>query len=75
MRQKYSYKRKYSRGHGLFKVFITGVAVLMGGIATWLGMLLFPIVAFIEYFLKDDFSVREMSDAGAVFMLYLQLIP
>ncbi len=56
-------------------LLITGVGVLMGGIATWLGMLLFPIVAFIEYFLKDDFSVRKMSDAGAVFMLYLQLIP
>jgi len=56
-------------------LLITGVGVLIGGIATWLGILLFPIVALIEYFLKDDFSVRKISDAGGIFMLYFNLIP
>jgi|TARA_R110002096_G_scaffold194791_15_gene377253 p-cymene methyl-monooxygenase len=56
-------------------LFISGAGVITGGITSWFGVLLFPVVAFIEYFLKDDFSVRKMRDSGATFMLYFQLIP
>jgi fatty acid desaturase len=54
---------------------IIGLSLMSGGYAVWLGVALFPTVALIEYFLKDDFSIRKMSTFGAVFMLYFQLIP
>ena len=54
---------------------IAGCGVILGGLATWLGFALFPIVAFIELFLKDDMRVRKMSTFTGLFMLYIQLIP
>lgn len=56
-------------------LMIAGLGVASGGIAVWAGVALFPIVAFVENFLGDDFRIRKMSDSGAIFMLYIQLIP
>ncbi|MBQ0798839.1 MAG: fatty acid desaturase [Porticoccaceae bacterium] len=54
---------------------ITGFGIFNGGIATWSGLALFPIVAFAEYFMKDDMRLRNMGTFSGLFMLYIQFIP
>ena len=54
---------------------ITTLGVMSGGAGCWFGVLLFPLVAGVEYFLEDDLRKRNMQPAGALFMLYIQLIP
>ena len=54
---------------------VTTLGVMLGGAGCWFGVLLFPLVAGVEYFLEDDLRKRDMRPAGALFMLYIQLIP
>ena len=56
-------------------MLIAGSGLLLGGIGTWLGLCLFPMVAFVEYFMKDDMRRRKMGAFSGLAMLYLQLIP
>ena len=56
-------------------LLIAGLGVITGGPAVWAGGTLFPVVAFVENFLSDDFRIRKMSTQGAMIMLYTQLIP
>lgn len=53
---------------------VTGLGVFYGGGAVWIGLALFPTVALIEYFLKDDLHALKMSDFSGMLILYLQLI-
>ena len=48
---------------------ITTLGVMLGGAGCWFGVLLFPLVACVEYFLEDDLRKRRMQPVGALFML------
>jgi len=53
----------------------TGLSILAGGPWVWAGLGLFAIMAIPDMMMDFDFSTRRMQTPGALFMLYIQIIP
>lgn len=56
-------------------LILTGLGLLAGGPWVWTGLGLFVLLAIPDSLLDFDFSARRMSTAGALFMLWIQLLP
>ena len=56
-------------------VTLTGLGVLAGSLWAWSGLALFALILIPDVMRDFDFAHREMSKSGALFMLWIQLIP
>lgn len=56
-------------------LILTGLGLLAGGPWVWTGLGLFVLLAIPDSLLDFDFSARRMGTAGALFMLWIQLLP
>jgi len=56
-------------------VVLTGVSLLAGGSWTWVGIGLFVVLAIPDSLMDFDHNERQMNTAGALFMLWFQLLP
>lgn len=54
---------------------LTGFGVLAGGLWVWTGLALFAVMAIPDMLMDFDFSSRRMGTTGALFMLFVQVIP
>lgn len=54
---------------------LTALGLLEGGFWVWTGVALFALMAVPDMLMDFDFSERRMEAAGALFMLFVQLIP
>lgn len=54
---------------------LTGLGILAGGLWVWTGLGLFVLMAIPDMPMDFDFSTRRMSAKGAMFMLFIQVIP
>lgn len=54
---------------------LTGIGLEGGGLWTWLGLGLFAVMAVPDIVMDFDYADRRMSEHGALFMLWIQLLP
>lgn len=56
-------------------VALTGMSLLAGGVWAWVGVGFFVLLAIPDSLMEFDFNERQMNTAGALFMLWIQLLP